>query len=153
AKPAALVVRNAQLVAQQQQRARELFVLYENGQVLSSTLRIEPMLARVAENITLVMGADRCKIELIDQENPSTLYEAASYSNDGNGELASAPTPFDRSPLIAGLLRSGEVLVLGEHLHQANRDQEHQLLEQLGYRSALVLALKIKDRTLGLLSI
>ena len=51
AKPVALVVRNAQLFTQQQQRARELYVLYENGQVLSSSLQIEPMLARVAESI------------------------------------------------------------------------------------------------------
>ncbi len=79
AKPAALVVRNAQLFGQQQQRARELFVLYENGKVISSTLQLEPMLTRVAENITLAMGADRCALQLIDPNDPTMLYEAASY--------------------------------------------------------------------------
>src|SRR6185503_2622740 len=70
AKPAALIIRNAQLFAQQQQRARELFVLYENGKVISSTLQLDPMLARVAENITLAMGADRCELQLTDQNDP-----------------------------------------------------------------------------------
>ena len=88
AKPVALVVRNAQLFTQQQQRARELYVLYENGQVLSSSLQIEPMLTRVAENITVAMGVDSSALHLIDQNEPATLYEAASYSAEGDGEPA-----------------------------------------------------------------
>jgi len=153
AKPAALVVRNAQLVAQQQQRARELFVLYENGQMLSSTLRIEPLLTRVAENITLVMGADHCKIHLIDEHEPGMLYEAASYVSDGNAEATSTRYPINRYPLITNLVRSGEILILGEHPTEADHAPEHNVLDLFGYRSALVLALRINDRAVGLLSI
>src|SRR4029079_15494586 len=65
AKPMALVVRNAQLFTQQQQRARELYVLYENGQVLSTSLQIEPMLTRVAENITVAMSVDSSALHLV----------------------------------------------------------------------------------------
>jgi GAF domain-containing protein len=153
AKPAALVVRNAQLVAQQQQRARELFVLYENGQMLSSTLRIEPMLTRVAENITLVMGADQCKIHLIDPADPSTLYEAANYAMDSADESGSQRYQVSRYPLLNTLMRSGELLILGEHPSGADEAPEHSLLDLLGYRSALVLTLRIKDRAVGLLSV
>ena len=109
AKPVALVVRNAQLFAQQQQRARELYVLYENGQVLSSSLQIEPMLTRVAENITVAMGVDSSALHLIDQNETATLYEAASYSAEGDGAPAGQRYPISRYPLIAKLLHSGAV--------------------------------------------
>ncbi|HEX5688633.1 MAG TPA: GAF domain-containing protein, partial [Roseiflexaceae bacterium] len=112
AKSAALVVRNAQLFAQQQQRARELFVLYENGKVIGSTLQIEPMLTRVAENITLAMGADRCVIQLIDDADPPMLTEAASYSADGSADAPIARLRLDAHRPIAKLLRSSETLVL-----------------------------------------
>jgi GAF domain-containing protein len=151
AKPVALAVRNAQLFAQQQQRARELFVLYENGKVISSTLQIEPMLTRVAENITLAMGADRCVILLIDDADPPMLYEAASYSADGSVDAAIARQRPDAYRPIAKLLRSGETLVLDAARRQ--RDEDMQVLRLFGFQSGLLVALKLKDRTVGLLGI
>jgi GAF domain-containing protein len=153
AKPAALVVRNAQLFAQQQQRARELFVLYENGKVISSTLQIEPMLLRVAENITLAMGADRCALQLRDPNDATTLYEVASYSADGSGEVAGISYRADSQRLIARMLQSGETLVLDASHGRRNKEDVEGILRLFGYRSALLVALKVKDRTVGLLSI
>src|SRR5262245_11020628 len=153
ARPAALVVRNAQLFAQQQQRARELFVLYENGKVISSTLQIEPMLLRVAENITLAMGADRCALQLRDPNDAATLYEVASYSADGSGESVGMRYRADSQRPIARLLQSGETLVLDASHSRRNKEDVEGVLGLFGYRSALLLALKIKDRTVGLLSI
>ncbi|HEX9371912.1 MAG TPA: GAF domain-containing protein, partial [Roseiflexaceae bacterium] len=153
AKPAALVVRNAQLFAQQQQRARELFVLYENGQVLSSTLHVEPMLTRVAENITLAMGADRCELHLFDRNDPATLYEVASYSLDGHDQPSSRHYAASAYKPIANLLQSGEALTLDERTHKRGHHTAGEVLELFGYRSALMLALRVKDRVVGLLSI
>ncbi|HEU5098120.1 MAG TPA: GAF domain-containing protein, partial [Roseiflexaceae bacterium] len=153
AKPAALVVRNAQLFAQQQQRARELYVLYENGQVLSSSLQIEPMLARVAENITIAMGADSSAIHLIDQHEAATLYESASYSADGQSGPARQRYAANAYEPIAKLLHAGEALVLGEQATAEPKPAARAVLELFGYRSGLFLTLRIKDRAVGLLSI
>jgi len=153
AKPVALVVRNAQLFAQQQQRARELFVLYENGQVLSTSLQIEPMLTRVAENITVAMGVDSSALHLIDQNELATLYEAASYSAEGDGEPAGQRYAINAHPLIAKLLHSGEALALADQSPTATDPATRALLELFGYRSGLFLALRIKDRAVGLLGI
>jgi GAF domain-containing protein len=152
AKPAALVVRNAQLFAQQQQRARELYVLYENGQVLNSSLQIEPMLVRVAENITVAMGADRSALHLIDQNQTGTLYEAASYSADGHGEPAGQRYTINSYEPIARLLQSGEALVLGGQ-RTTEPKSARAVLELFDYRSGLFLALRMKERAVGLLSI
>ena len=153
ARPAALVVRNAQLFAQQQQRARELFVLYENGKVISSTLQLDPMLARVAENITLAMGADRCALHLIDPNEPAMLYEAASYSADGSGSAAGLRYRSDAHRAIADLLRSGETLLLEESSNARHADDGSEVLRSLGCQSALLVALKLKERPVGILSI
>ncbi|MFL5806720.1 MAG: GAF domain-containing protein [Roseiflexaceae bacterium] len=153
ARPAALVLRNAQLFAQQQQRARELFVLYENGKVISSTLQLEPMLTRVAENITLAMGADRCALQLIDQNDPAMLYEAASYSTDSNGDSPGPSYRFETYRAIARLLQSGEALALDTSYGKRHKDDADAVLQMFGYRSALLVALKVKDRTVGLLSV
>ncbi|MEO7913103.1 MAG: GAF domain-containing protein, partial [Roseiflexaceae bacterium] len=153
AKPVALVVRNAQLFTQQQQRARELYVLYENGQVLSTSLQIEPMLTRVAENITVAMSVDSSALHLIDQNEPATLYEAASYSVEGDGEPAGQRYAIDAHPLIARLLQSGEALTLVDQLPAETEPTTRALLDLFGYRSGLFLALRIKDRAVGLLSI
>lgn len=153
AKPAALVLRNAQLVTQQQQRARELFVLYENSQMLGSTLRIEPILTRVAENITLVLGADRCQLFLIDPQNSTLLYEAASYSIDGHTQITERPQPIAIDHAIGGLLQLREPLPI-ERIEPANgRAALYQALQIIECRSALVLALRIKEHTVGLMTI
>ena len=153
AKPVALVVRNAQLFAQQQQRARELYVLYENGQVLSSSLQIEPTLTRVAENITVAMGVDSSALHLIDQNEPATLYEAASYSAEGDGAPAGQRYPISRYPLIAKLLHSGEAVTLSDQLPAEPNPATRAVLDRFGFRSGLFLALRIGDRAVGLLSI
>ncbi|MBK9942273.1 MAG: GAF domain-containing protein [Kouleothrix sp.] len=153
AKPAALVLRNAQLVTQQQQRARELFVLYENGQMLSSTLRIEPMLARVAENITLVMGADHCRVYLLDQRDATALYEAASYSLDSQHESHGNQEPVAANQLINALIHTSEPLLIKAGDTHHSRQALGTILPLDAYRSVLVLGLRLKDRAVGLMTI
>lgn len=148
-RPATLMLRNAQLFAQQQHRARELFVLYENSQVIGTTLNLEPMLTRVAENIALAMGSDYCAIHLLDQASATTLYETAAYHVDGNGG-SSLRYSLRSYQLIAHLLHSGEQLVLDNN-HRSGANQE--LLTFLGYQSGLLLPLRLRDHAIGLLAI
>lgn len=147
-----LVVHNAQLLARQQQRGRELFVLYENSKMISSTLQVEPMLTRVAENAALAIGADRCTIQLIDPNDPATLYEAAVYQREGVAGSTTLRYRIVTYRSVVTLLRSGEPLHLSGSAEQDDRDVT-ELLSFFGLRSALLLALKLKSRTVGLLNI
>jgi GAF domain-containing protein/two-component sensor histidine kinase len=151
AQPAALALRNAQLFAQQQQRAREQFVLFENSQVISSTLELEPMLARVAENIGLAMRADRATLHLVDATDPAFLYEAASYDADNSNPPAGGRYPTPASGLLGELLRSAEPRALEARPDQPDETQE--VLRLFGLRSALLTALRVREQTVGLLVI
>ena len=152
AKQAALVLRNAQLVTQQQQRARELFVLYENGQMLGSTLRIEPMLARVAENIVLVMGAERCQIFLIAPDDATLLYEAAAYSLEEPGSQIDRQPPTPLTASLDELLHSNEPFLI-ESSNSHSSPALGELLHLGPDEQALAFGLAIKDRAVGLMSI
>lgn len=153
AKPAALVLRNAQLVAQQQQRARELFVLYENGQLLGSTLRIEPMLTRVAENIALVMAADQCRVFLLDEANTNTLYEAAAYNSDTSGQPLAHPSSIGVNRFFASLLQSSEPFVLKDTSVAGEEPLFSEMLREESLQAAIIVSLRIKDRAVGLMSV
>src|SRR5678816_3217680 len=112
------------------------------------------MLTRVAENITVAMSVDSSALHLVDQNEPAILYEAASYSAEGDGEPAGQRYPIDDHPLMAKLLQSGEALTLSSEQPPAETDPAiRALLDLFGYRSGLFLALRIKDRAVGLLSI
>lgn len=152
AKPAALVLRNAQLFAQQHQRGRELYVLYENGKVINSHPKIEQVLTRVAENIALAMAADRCVVHLIEQHDSTMLYEAAAYSADGNDSSTGIRYAIATYSAISGLLRSGEALIL-DPAHHERRKAANEVLRFFGYRSAMLIPLKARSATVGLIAI
>lgn len=158
---ATLLTRNAQLFSQQQQRARELFVLYENSQEINTTTQIESMLNRATENIALALSADYCAVLLSDEHALDTLRTVAAYSDPAHG-ARSGPRPDGAAP-------DGSVVVdVGALLVQAGRG-EPQLIEDTaavaahnalaaalaedGCRSALVLPLRGKDQTVGLLTV
>lgn len=155
AQPAALVVRNAQVMHQQRQRARELFVLYENGKVIGSTLQLEQMLDRVAENVTLAMGASGCVLFLTMQDNALMLTEAASYSVDGDSAII-PQTYLPDFPTVHQALLNDELLVLDQisllGKYQKNRDCK-EILSLLKSPSALLVSLRVKHNTVGLLAI
>jgi GAF domain-containing protein/nitrogen-specific signal transduction histidine kinase len=159
AEQATLLTRNAQLFSQQQQRARELFVLYENSQEINTTTQIESMLNRATENIALALAADYCAVLLGDEQAPDSLRIVAAYADPAHSARAGA-----RSDGAAG----AAVVDAGALLVQAGRG-EPQLIEDVttlaphnalaaalaadGCRSALVLPLRGKDQTVGLLTI
>jgi GAF domain-containing protein/nitrogen-specific signal transduction histidine kinase len=148
AQPAALVLRNAQLFSQQHQRARELFVLYENSQILSSGRPSELLLTRVVENVTAAMGADRAVLHLIDRKAPTFLVEAAAYNSDGSDERGSLRYSIDAYPELTALLNNGSLLSVGP---ETNTRPELQRI--LGSERGIFLPLRSHLMTLGLLGI
>ncbi|NWF79183.1 MAG: GAF domain-containing protein [Chloroflexi bacterium] len=153
-----LLVRNAQLFSQQQQRARELFVLYENSQAINATTQLESMLNRATENIALALTADYCAVLLLDDQPPATLRIVAAYSEPGQTSRHTATNPpigngtalADAATIMAQVGR-GDHLLIDDTAAIAAHNPLAATLASDGCRSALLLPLRGKDETVGLL--
>jgi len=152
AEQATLLARNAQLFSQQQQRARELFVLYENSQEINTATQIESMLNRATENIALALAADYCAVLLFDEHSRDTLQVVAAYSEPGLTAAAEKIAVSGASSLLAQVGR-GDSLLLEDTPAVAAHNPLANALATAGCRSALALPLRGKDQTVGLLAI
>jgi len=150
AEQATLLVRNARLFSQQQQRARELFVLYENSQEINAASQVEPMLNRATENIALALQADFCAVKLIDPEHPDALRVAAIYSDHALAEPAEGASLAGAGAILAQIGRA-EAMVIEDVAAIAQQNALAAAILAHDCRSAIVLPLRGKDETLGLL--
>ena len=161
AEQATLLARNAQLFSQQQQRARELFVLYENSQEINTTSQIESMLDRATENIALALAADYCAVLLSDDHTLDSLRIVAAYSEPSHSaHLASRPeggAPVEASvagaSAILAQLGRGDPQLIEDTSAVAAHNPLAAALAADGCRSALVLPLRDNDLAVGLLAI
>jgi len=150
-----LIVRNAQLFSREQQRARELFVLYEISQAIHTDTQIESVLNRATENIAAALGADYCLVLLRDERAADTLYVAGSFSETRPAHRAG-------NGVRAGLIGAADVLAqvgLGDQVvieDTAAIADHHILARHLaddGCRSALLLPLRGKAEMIGIMVI
>ncbi|NTU79149.1 MAG: GAF domain-containing protein [Chloroflexales bacterium] len=148
-----LLVRNARLFSQQQQRARELFVLYENSQEITTTTQVESMLTRATENIALALDADYCAVLLIDQVATDLLKTVSSYSEPGRSQPSGLESVVRGAGAILAQVGRGDPLLIEDTGAVAVHNPLAAALADDGCRSALVLPLRGKDETLGLLAI
>lgn len=143
---------------QQLQRARELFVLYENSQVISSTAQFDQMLDRVLENIALAMNADACAIGLIDPDQPNILTIAAATGIDNERYQPGQRFEISEEPELAGLLASDVPLQannIPERFLSGNEpdDAALSLLHSFGFGSGIVLSMRTQEHPIGILGI
>ena len=153
----ALLMRSASVFDQQRQRARELSVLFENSQTISSTSQYEMMLARVTENIALALQSDFCAIYVVDYDQPAWMHMVAAHSERqmsllDNGRSETRPVS---SAAVFAALESNEPLLI-----EAIAPDQASVMHPLGNvvlayacHSALVLALQSKDQPFGVLLI
>ncbi len=149
---ATLLVRTTRLFSQQQQRARELFVLYENSQEITTSTQVESLLGRATENIALALAADYCAVLLIDPSADS-LRAVSSYSEPGRPQPLSAEATLAGAGAMLAQLGRGDPLLLEDTSAVAAHNPLAAALAEDGCRSALVLPLRGKDQTIGLLAI
>ncbi|NNJ10971.1 GAF domain-containing protein [Chloroflexales bacterium ZM16-3] len=148
-----LLLRNARLFSQQQQRARELFVLYENSKEMSTGAPIESTLDRATENIALALDAEYCAVRLIEPQRPNALHTVASYIEGGHFQADSSNNMvFNARSLLAQLERS-DLLLIEDVSVEASTNTLAAALSAEGCRSALLLPLRSKDQIIGLLTI
>ncbi|NTW97249.1 MAG: GAF domain-containing protein, partial [Oscillochloris sp.] len=148
-----LLLRNARLFSQQQQRARELFVLYENSKEIGTGTQIESTLNRAMENIALALEAQYCAVRLIEPQRPESLHTVASYAEHGRDQAAGSDTVVISTPHGMAQLGRGEPLLIDDVRNTAASNPLAAMLAAEGCRSALLLPLRAKEQMIGLLTI
>lgn len=128
----------------QLESSRELFILQENGKIITSGLSLEAMLARITENVSLALRSDRCIIHLRDRYDPQQLFEASSYSLDQDEDVLVPHYAVNGQGPISEVLESGQIQIIGGG-SSSKRDV-------LGFQSALLLPLKVRDQIVGFLA-
>ena len=135
--------------------------LAEAGEVLVSTRDYEQTLAHVAALVVPTL-ADWCALDLLDDDG--RLQRVALVHHDpekrrlGDELHERYPPQLDTDQGLAAVVRAGESLLVGEITEEmlagTTRDAEHlRLLSQLGMRSAMLIPLRVPDRTIGVLSL
>lgn len=145
---ATLVLRNARMFEEEQQRGRELFTLYENSRVIESSQRLDSMLDRLAENIALALQCDRAL--LYQQAANGSLDLLTAYSSDGVVDGATEQPAAAALPLLADIARQGMALTV-QNTEADGAPAIAALLRACGMRSVLLLPLKVKEQSLGVL--
>ncbi len=87
-----VAIENARLYEERVQRAAEMTALYELSRALIATLDLKALLPVIAQQITEILGADRCTIFLFDEQE-NILRARAAY-----GYMAERLTDFSYRP-------------------------------------------------------
>ncbi|NTW00634.1 MAG: GAF domain-containing protein, partial [Oscillochloris sp.] len=153
AEQVALLLHNARLFSQQQQRARELFVLYENSKEIGTGTQIESSLDRATENIALALDAEYCALRLIEPQRPEVLRTVAAYGENSRAQTSSSDVITLNIPSFISQMDRGEPVLIEDVVALPDSNVLTTVLAAEGCRSALLLPLRSKDQTIGLLTI
>jgi GAF domain-containing protein len=123
--------------------------LYHIATALNTSLELEPLLCQVLEAAVREMWLKAASIRLLDARG-QTLTLAASYGLSdaylAKGEVHVAKSPTDQRAL------AGETVILFDVEHEVGFEYPEEAARE-GIRSVLVVALKLKDRPLGVLRV
>jgi PAS domain S-box-containing protein len=147
---ATLVLRNARLFEEEQQRGRELFTLYENSRVITSAQRPESMFDRLTENIALALQCDRAAL----YRRGGARHEfglLASYTQEGIADEAWDQFCQVMLPHFGQLVRQGTPLVLEDTALKPSFFAD--AMRSCNLRNALLLPLRVKEQPLGVLCV
>ena len=153
AEEVSLLLRHARLFSQQQQRSRELFVLYENSKEISADAQIESTLDRATENIALALDAEHCAVRLTEPLHPEDLRTVAIYAENSRAHPVTRNVTITNAPSFLTQISRGEPLYIEDVPAAAETIALAAVLASEGCRSALLLPLRAKDQTIGLLTI
>jgi GAF domain-containing protein len=143
---------NAQVVAQMQDRAREMASLYRMASTFSSAVDLDQMLAVVLDQVRSVLCYDSCLISLATADGQALRVEAVDRSGQSGAALPDVAAlvglevPLDRG-INAWIFREGEPL----RIHDANLDPRRLHIEGHtdGIRAALGAPLVVDGETIG----
>jgi two-component system NtrC family sensor kinase len=129
-----------------ERRVRELTMLHEITQAITSSANLETLLSRVVEVGVFLTSADEGMLFLIDDETNELYLRAAKGVGDKRASLLLLPA---RDSLI------GQVVKSGEPLRIASSDPRLDLTVKTGYmvNALLYVPLKIRGATRGVLGV
>lgn len=131
------------------EKARLHQSLYRISEALSSSLDLEPMLLRVLEATVKEMWLKAASIRLLDRERQILRLVAAHGLSQRY--LAKGDVHLDKSPIDQRALQ-GEVVVLYDVEREPGFEYPEEAAQE-GIRSVLVVPLKLKDHTLGVMRV
>jgi serine phosphatase RsbU (regulator of sigma subunit) len=135
-------------------------VLANSGRILASSLDYEQTLRNVAQ-VAVPYVADWCVVELIgpDMRRQPVVVAHRREEHQALAERLRAyePETVDPSSAAGRVFRSGEpelfFEVPDEQLVRAARNEEHlALMRELGFRSAVVVPMRVPTRTIGVMT-
>ena len=129
-----------------ERRVRELTMLHEITQAVTTSAQLETLLSRVVEVGVYLTSADEGMLFLVDDETNELYLRAAKGVGDKRASLLLLPA---RDSLI------GQVLKSGEPLRIASSDPRLDLTVKTGYmvNALLYVPLKIRSFTRGVLAV
>jgi signal transduction histidine kinase len=147
----------------EQRRGDEILrTLAEASRIVSSSLDHEKTLAAIASFVVPRL-ADWCAIDLLDEERKSFAHTAVAHADPAKVAFAQElrrryPLDLQRPGGIGDVIRTGKPLhfpvISEELLVQSARDAEHlRLMREVGFHSAISVALRVGNETFGALSL
>jgi signal transduction protein with GAF and PtsI domain len=121
--------------------------LYHIAQALNASLELQPMLKQVLAAAVKEMGLKAASIRLLDRQGRTLRLVAAHGLSEAY--LAKGKIHVDKS-LIDQRVLGGEVVILFDMESETGFEYPEEATQE-GIRSVLVVPLKLKDRTLGVL--
>lgn len=150
---AAIAIENARLYERSRAQARDLELLYEVGQLFSSSLNPQEVLSHVAHRCTEVSGADLCLVRLV--EDDSLVVRGSYYCDDA--ERAEVEGLLLANPIRVGEGIAGQVVASGQPIISAGVDPAGLTLpgyvDYLRSREWLLVPLRAQDRISGVLTL
>jgi PAS domain S-box-containing protein len=155
-----LVVNVIEDVTEAKEAERRQRFLAEAGELLASTLDYERTLNHVA-GLAVPTLADWCAVDLVGDDGRLSQL-ALTHVDPAKTELGERlrrdyPPDLATDAGMGAVIRSGESQLwpdlTDEMLAAGAQDQEHlRLLREIGMRSAMIVALRAQDRTIGAIS-
>ncbi|MBN1483433.1 MAG: GAF domain-containing protein [Chloroflexia bacterium] len=152
----AVALENARLYAEAQQQLQEQSALLSISASVSSTLRLEEVVRRVAIAMVEAMNVSACAISTWDRQSDSVVLLAEYASSDEVeqewGQEIGRVYPLQDYPATQEVLESGVPLLVNLSDPQAD-PSEKQLLEEGDLKSLLMLPLQARDQIIGLVEL
>jgi PAS domain S-box-containing protein len=154
---AAAVVENARLFEAQEQRLREVGILFETSTAITTSLELEEVLRTVARHMAYALEVSSCTISDWDPaRNVVTTLVAEANGADLAATLSTGDVGTSYSlaeyPITAQVLRERRPVVVQVADPDAD-PAEQALLNEMGQKSVLLMPLETRDRVVGLLEL
>ena len=152
---AAKAIENARLYAESVARTRDVERLLGVSRIVSSTLDLDEVLRILAATMVDSLQAAYCHISLLDENGEMLAIKASATASDRPiGPAGVHEFSLDRAPRFSEVVRTGRPLLVRQDLPETAFDpDELRLAADESIRSALLVPLSVKERTLGVVAV